>query len=216
MKVVCFDLDDTLFKEIDYLHAAYELISKKMFGEDWKRYYQQMLEWYDSKEDVFQNVCNITSGWNKDRLLDIYRYDVSVLTLSLEVESVLNNLKNQGARLGLITDGRSITQRNKIYALGLDKYVENEDIVISEEFGSEKPSLRNFEYFMKRYPIAEGFVYIGDNPKKDFIAPNKLHWESVCLLDDGRNIHKQEFEISEIDGCPQYKITELSELIDLI
>lgn len=47
---------------------------------------------------------------------------------------------------------------------------------------------------MNRYPDCHGFTYVGDNLKKDFIAPNALGWLTVCLKDDGRNIHKQEVE----------------------
>ena len=100
-------------------------------------------------------------------------------------------LKNQGVRIGLITDGCSVQQRNKIEALGLRRWIEEEDIIISEEFGSGKPALANFEYFMKRYPECHDFTYVGDNLKKDFIAPNALGWQTVCLKDDGRNIHRQ-------------------------
>ena len=35
---------------------------------------------------------------------------------------------------------------------------------------------------------------MGDNLKKDFLTPNRLGWQTVCLRDDGRNIHKQDGE----------------------
>lgn len=194
MKVICFDLDDTLYKEIDYLSAAYQVISKAVFGDEWDVYYAQMLKWYEAGEDVFQNACDLVPGLEKASLLQMYRCDVHELTLPAEVEEVLSSLQSGGARLGIITDGRSVTQRNKIEALGLKKYFADEDIIISEEFGSEKPSPANYEYFMRLYPDASGFMYVGDNLKKDFIAPNALGWETVCLLDDGRNIHKQDFD----------------------
>lgn len=213
MKVICFDLDDTLHKEINYLKAAYRLIAKEVFGDEWEDYYHQMLSWYEAKEDVFQKVVDISpKDVEKAGLLNMYRYDVHQLCLPIEVDEVLTALKASGIKLGLITDGRSLTQRNKIKALGLDKYFDEEDIIISGEFGSEKPALTNYEYFMKRYPDAE-YTYVGDNPKKDFVGANALGWDTVCLLDDGRNIHKQEFEKYGEEYQPKIKIAALTELM---
>ena len=59
------------------------------------------------------------------------------------------HLRRKNIRLGIISDGRSRTQRNKLRALGLDWI---EDVVISEEFGSEKPCEANYLYFEKKYP----------------------------------------------------------------
>lgn len=212
-KVICFDLDDTLHKEINYLHAAYRLIAKAVFGEEWEIHYRQMLQWYEAKEDVFQKICDMVPSVKKAGLLNMYRYDVHELMLPIEVDEVLLALKASGAKFGLITDGRSLTQRNKIQALGLGKYFADEDIVISEEFGSEKPSLANYEYFMQRYSEATEFVYVGDNPKKDFVGANALGWTTVCLLDDGRNIHKQDFFLIPAEALPKRKIKSLKELI---
>jgi putative hydrolase of the HAD superfamily len=47
----------------------------------------------------------------------------------------LKQLKANGYKLGLITDGRSISKRKKIKALNIEKYFEY--ILISEEFGTE-------------------------------------------------------------------------------
>lgn len=83
--------------------------------------------------------------------LDIYRNFKPTWQLLPEVSDLLNRLKEDGCILGLISDGRSVQQRNKFNALGLNRWINNNDVVISEEFGSEKPSLANYEYFMKRY-----------------------------------------------------------------
>ena len=214
--VLCFDLDDTLYKEINYLKAAYKIIAKEAFGEQMEIYYNQMLSWYYSKEDVFQRVVEISpQNINKDDLLDIYRYGVHNLSLPIEIHSVLDELKERKCNLGLITDGRSLTQRNKISALGLFDYFKEENIVISEEFGSEKPSLSNYKYFMNRYPNYL-FYYVGDNPKKDYVGANQLGWETICLIDDGSNIHKQEFDSLDSSYQPKYKIHKFPELLNII
>ena len=109
----------------------------------------------------------------------------------------------------IITDGRSISQNNKIKALGLSHLAQN--IIISEETGFEKPHVNNFKIIEKVYPDKK-FLYIADNTSKDFLAPNTLKWDTVCLLDNGQNIHKQNFDL-QTKYLPKIKINHLKELI---
>lgn len=224
MKVICFDLDDTLYKEVDYLNSAYREIAKHAV-EQCKNYaeckdtlivnaHQSMLRAYHEGKNAFEEL-NELLGLHvsiKD-YLTIYREHQPDISLSKDVVQTLDALHEQGKRIGLITDGRSLQQRNKIAALGLYRWMKEEDIIISEEFGSEKPALENYTYFMKRYPECQDFTYVGDNLKKDFIAPNSLGWDTVCLKDDGRNVHKQEFETTPFESLPKRFITKLSELL---
>jgi hypothetical protein len=39
--------------------------------------------------------------------------------------------------------------------------------IISEEFGSEKPCVKNYEVVMNKFPERKIFIYVGDNPAKD-------------------------------------------------
>ena len=210
-KVVCFDLDDTLYKEIDFVESGFRLIAELENRSD---LLPKMMGWRVSGEDVFSNFNKaIGKETSKSEYLKIYRYHIPKITLSEGVEEILNELKRRAVILGIITDGRSETQRNKIKALGLERWFDNDNIIISEEFGSEKTDERNFVVFMNRYPGAD-FLYIGDNPKKDFIVPNRLGWKTVVLEDDGRNIHKQEAVPKEY--LPQTGINVFEQLLGLL
>ena len=146
--------------------------------------------------------------------LQLYQNHRPQIRLPEDVKETLSTLKSAGYKLALISDGRSLQQRNKIHALDLTRWFDTEDIIISEEFGSEKPSPKNYEYFMNRYPGTQ-YTYVGDNPQKDFLAPNHLGWETICLLDNGCNIHKQDFTLPEI-YLPKKKIKGLSEICKII
>lgn len=223
-KVIVFDLDDTLSKEIDYLESAYKEIANYAVqkcvecagpvDELAVKAYDAMLVAHHKGENVFE-ALNAYLGLSTPVkvYLNVYRNHKPTLRLKDDARACLDQLKAKGCVIGIISDGRSVQQRHKTEALGLDAWVQVEDYVISEEFGSEKPSLANYEYFMKRYPDAEGFVYVGDNLKKDFIAPNALGWETICLKDDGRNIHKQDFEAASGDALPKRVISLLSEMV---
>ena len=222
MKVVCFDLDDTLYKEIDFLKSAFKEIVEygvKCSGRQDLRaddLYDGMLGKYFSKEDAFDYlITSVGTHLDKATLLSLYRNHVPQITLSEGAIELLTEIKGKGYDIGIITDGRSVQQRNKIKALGLDKIISEGNIIISEEFGSEKPSSQNYSYFVDRYSNAAEYIYIGDNIKKDFIAPNTLGWKTVCLKDDGRNIHKQQFDKSQ-EYMPQIVVSSLRDLIDLL
>jgi putative hydrolase of the HAD superfamily len=55
---------------------------------------------------------------------------------------------------------------------------------------------------------------VADNVSKDFIAPNIMGWQTICLIDNGKNIHKQQFEISAYFTL--FKIQNLVEIVNLI
>lgn len=211
MKVVCFDLDDTLYKEIDFVESAYREIAVSEKRPD---LLSKMMGWQKNGDNVFLQFNKVIG---KETLiseyLKLYRSHYPTISLSAGVEDTLNELKLRGITFGLITDGRSISQRNKIKALGLERWFDNENIIISEETNFEKTEEPNFRYFVKMYQGAE-FTYVGDNPKKDFIVPNRLGWKTVMLKDDGRNIHKQ--EAVPVENLPQITITGIEEILDFI
>jgi putative hydrolase of the HAD superfamily len=206
-KVVCFDLDDTLYKEIDYLTSAYGEIAASVGHPE---LVPQMVKWYRTGENVFQKLNQfLCIDTPIETFLKIYREHYPTITLSDGVEKTLNELRQRGVVLGLITDGRSVGQRNKIKALELNRWFDDENIIISEEFGSEKTDEKNFKYFEQKYP-EHSFVYVGDNPKKDFIVPNLLGWQTIMLKDDGRNIHLQ--EAVPMENLPQVIITNYEDI----
>ena len=211
-EVIVFDLDDTLCKELDFLRSAFREIAEKLAGgQGAGTLFSEMLAMRSRGENVFKNL-SARFGVPVATLLERYRAHVPEMTLAADVRATLETLRERGATLGLITDGRALTQRNKIRALGLDAFFAPENIVISEEFGSEKPCARNYEFFMKKFPNAD-FCYVGDNPAKDFVAPNALGWRTVCLLDNGGNVHPQNFAAVPENFLPQKKIKNLNEIL---
>ena len=223
-KVVCFDLDDTLYKEIDFLKSGYrkvaELVEKRDGIDAWTAY-DQMMVWYLRGENAFANL-NEKYGINNpiEDYLNVYRYHHPSLTLPQDVKGVLTTLKEAGCELGVITDGREITQKQKIEALGLSEWICPDLVMINEDKKYFKPNHWSFDRMMlqcyEKYPNRDlAFYYVGDNPEKDFLAPNELGWTTVCLLDDGRNIHKQDFDVA-VEYLSQLKIMDIKELFEII
>lgn len=190
-----FDLDDTLYPEISFLHSGFRAIANYLYPLLRKDIFQEMLDLYDKGENVFvfiiENYISIPNEITKDTLLNIYRNHFPNLKLEKNVFNFLQQLQQFQIPMGLITDGRSITQRNKIEALGIRHFFS--DIIISEEFGSEKPHPNNYLYFTNKYHGCD-FHFFGDNTTKDFIVPAQFDWKSFCLEGCKVNIHKQNLD----------------------
>lgn len=204
-KIYVFDLDDTLYSERDFEKSGIEFV------------YHNLSIKHISLETILNNRDNwielMINGSNKQIsmqiVLDMYRSHFPAIQLYNDAKVFLEKLLSQGIEMSLITDGRSITQRNKLRALGIESFFKN--VVISEEVNSEKPSEYNFRMVMYN-KIAKNYIYIADNPKKDFITPNKLGWTTICLLDRGQNVHKQDFNISR-EYLPLFSINSFEEII---
>ncbi len=210
-KIIILDLDDTLYKEIDFLRSAFQEIAFYIGIPDT---YGRMLRYWQQGENVFERIIvdyNLNMSINE--LLRVYREHKPDITLDVETVKTLDKL-SKSCILGIITDGRSLTQRNKVVALGLDEYISGENILVSEETGFEKPSQVPYQIIMNKFPHCT-YWYVGDNPTKDFLAPNQLGWNTICLLDDGRNIHKQTFSLDS-QFLPKFRIRKLTEVLDFV
>ncbi|MBM1106755.1 HAD family hydrolase [Aurantibacter crassamenti] len=183
--VIVFDLDDTLYNEIDYLRSAYIEIAKKVDAQNWRELFVQMFSLYRNKENVFDFL---TSSYpiSKEDLILSYREHYPNINLFPGVLAFIEAIKAKDGKIAIITDGRELTQTSKIKALGLTSLIDA--IVISEVIGSEKPADRNFTTIEKKFPGCQ-YYYIADNLKKDFISPKKLGWQTIGLIDKGLNIH---------------------------
>ena len=229
MKVVCFDLDDTLCKEIDFLKSAYkEIASNAVLKCVNLSVPIQVLEnnAFDVMMEAYQKGDNAFEALNKSlglatpvsELLKMYREHIPCITLSEDVRHTLDKLKSQGVLMGIVSDGREQTQWSKVRVLGLTKWMDESCIIINSSPENFKPNPSGYERFETaiREIVNEGtilFTYVGDNLKKDFIYPKQLGWKTVCLKDNGRNIHKQDFDTTPIEALPDRVIENIGDLI---
>lgn len=209
--VIVFDLDDTLYNELDYLKSAYKSISKHLEPENWSSLYSKMFSLYRSKINVFEFLAESYKTDIK-LLVDMYRDHQPDIQLFDGVKDVFEAIKSKNGKIGIITDGRSITQRAKLKSLRILSYIDK--IIISEEIGSEKPNTANFKAIENALPGTE-YYYIADNLKKDFIAPNALGWKSVALIDNGKNIHFESHNFMTHQNLPQAFIKDFKDFIIL-
>ena len=216
-----FDLDDTLFKERDFVTSSFRVIAREADRRGIISYEKALailcagrdggMAFSSLAEEVAARApgCGLTEEW----MVNTYRTHTPYITLDEASYWVLAALGVGGETLGLITDGRSNTQRAKIKALGLERFIEPRNILVSGETGFDKTHREPFDMIMMRNPAERRYVYVGDNSAKDFIWPNKLGWLTVQLDDaDGVNIHPQSSD-RPAAFLPERHIGSLSQLL---
>ncbi len=219
--IVAFDLDDTLFCEADFLHSAYRHISSRLSDKYPALTYNDCLDVMMSADNAFNALFEhierhgISVEEDIAWCIDTYRTHYPDISLYDDAEKTIEKLQQSGIGTAIITDGRINTQTNKISALGLNIFITNNNIIISEAIGFNKEHHQPFTLLMRQNPEIKNFYYIGDNTSKDFYWPNKLGWSTICLRDNGRNIHPQDFNCPT-DYHPNYIINNLSEIINII
>lgn len=104
-------------------------------------------------------------------LLWVYRLHFPNIRLQPGVLNLLVTLEKMKLDVVVLSDGRSSSQRLKLRAVGLQHL----PCYLSEEWDSSKPDPLRFQAIVDRWPHRR-YVYVGDNPSKDFHAPAQLGW----------------------------------------
>jgi putative hydrolase of the HAD superfamily len=211
-----FDLDDTLYNEVDYARSALAFAGGLIEASF------QLENAASSLLETFDNGQHDAIGalWKTHALPPAARSDVIAAmrghqpTIDLPPDSVeaLTGLETQGIKWSLLTDGRSLTQRLKIEALRLTNY---SGVYISEEREVRKPELKAYSQIADDQPDACKFWYIADNPAKDFVVPNALGWNTIMVRDRGQNIHPQNLNVPEPFRA-KVEISCLAEILSLV
>ena len=174
-----FDLDDTLYEELLFVKSGFlavAIFGEEQFGLAIKDSYSFMLDILRQKGrgSVFDNWLKASGCYNKERVrmcINIYRQHNPDIVLYESAKKLLNDLESES--LYLVTDGHKMVQANKVEALGISNYFKH--VYLTHRYGIKyaKPSLHCFKLIKRREQCAwEDLVYVGDNPKKDFVNLN--------------------------------------------
>lgn len=184
LKAIVFDLDDTLYAEKEYVRSGYKAIAnilpqvKQMEEKLWQAFEQKK-----AAIDVVLITEGIYTEELKQKCLSVYRSHRPDIHFYDGAEELLCQLRANGYKLGVITDGRPEGQWAKIKALGLDNLVDH--IIVTDELGGveyRKPNKMAFEMMQKLFDVPfEEICYVGDNIQKDFLAPEMLGMKSILF-----------------------------------
>lgn len=190
MKPLCvvFDLDDTLYLERDYVWSGFSKLApwaKATLGisdfhlKAWALFLQ------GARGHIFNQVL-VAAGVRPDQstvraMVDMYREHVPDIQLTIDAAKCLREIGSQ-AHVALISDGPEQSQRNKVKALGIEERFEKIVLTASLGFGHAKPHVNSFLDVQKHFgKKGEEYIYVADNPTKDFVGPRSLGWKTVRI-----------------------------------
>ncbi|QNI57192.1 HAD hydrolase/ IA/ variant 1 family protein [Synechococcus sp. BIOS-U3-1] len=209
--VVVFDLDDTLISELEYQRSGISAVEKVIFsiyGIPFDGRIQSASE--RGVEDVWGWACEqLNLPFEvKTSFLWLYRLHRPAIQLASGIRDTLDVLSDLNANLAILSDGRSVTQRLKLAAVGLGSI----PLFVSEDYQCEKPSPERFVAIEKRWPDCR-YVYVADNPVKDFLAPNERGWLTLGSNWVKTRVHQIDPSFLGVDYQPSYWLSEPIEVI---
>lgn len=218
IRAVVFDLDDTLYPEISYAEDGFRkaaAVLESLYGV--KNAYQKIRTLFDEdRQGVFDRLCSSESLPEKavEDAVDTYRNNQpEKLEFYPKTKDVLQYLRQNGFKTGIITDGRPFSQRAKIRALGAEAYFDA--IIVTDEIGREyrKPHPRAFEEMARKLNVrTEEMMYVGDNPQKDFAVKEYLPLKTVQIRTGGLY---QDAEYRN-DIVPDEIVADIREILELV
>jgi putative hydrolase of the HAD superfamily len=113
--VIVFDLDDTLYNEVDFVKSGFKEISKYL---DDEKYYDFMInEFYQNGSGKVFNklIDSFDLDISLEKLIEVYRFHKPKISLDKDSKELLDFAKDYNT--ALISDGHYIMQENKFYAL---------------------------------------------------------------------------------------------------
>jgi putative hydrolase of the HAD superfamily len=204
LRAVLFDVDDTLFPtsvfaerarrsaveamvasglEVD-ADEAYEALEEVVseFTSNYDRHFDQLiLRLGDRLREGVHKAIVIASG--------VQAYHASKRHLDPFPDAVraLDILKESDLIRGVVSNGLTVKQAEKLVRLGLSDAFSPDAIFISEEIGVAKPHPRIFVVACEHLGIEPGeAIYVGDSPVKDVDAAHEAGLITCLRRGDGK------------------------------
>jgi putative hydrolase of the HAD superfamily len=213
---VVFDLDDTLYLEVEFVRSGFDAVDAWLSrelrlngfaAEAWRLFGD------GRRGDIFDaalQTLGAPAGAGLIRkLVKVYRGHTPAIELAPDAVRIFAR-RADFYGFAILTDGCEDAQRRKIDVLGLVSCCDL--IVPTDQWGRDywKPHPRGFaavqEYFSAP---SSSLAYIADNPAKDFLAPKALGWKTIRIRREGGLHSRVEAELTH---DADLGITDLDEM----
>lgn len=222
IKAIVFDLDDTLISELDYIKSGYNFLSKYLSEKlniDQTTIYRTIFDLFDeSRLNVFNRLFDKFeinySEKDIQELVFLYRNHIPKIAFYEDVFPCVRKLSEEGIKTGIITDGYTVAQRNKLDVIKAKSYFN--EIIVTDELGREywKPHPKAFELIKEKLNVEyDEMIYVGDNPEKDFYISHLLPIRTVRLIRPNGMYVQSNYLHNKKENVRIESLTDLVELI---
>lgn len=194
-----FDVDDTLYEQIAPFESAY----KSLFDIDidmeqfylLSRYYSDVKFEASRNDEMTMDEYHIYRIQKAAKDLGVFLTDEQALNMQKEYKknqqklqmsnitiSILELAKENNVKLGIITNGPSEHQWSKVKVLGVEKWVDKENIIVSGDYRINKPDVRIFEIMKEKLKLPNhSLYYIGDSLENDIVGATNAGWKAIWI-----------------------------------
>ncbi|MDH5268271.1 MAG: TIGR02253 family HAD-type hydrolase [Candidatus Bathyarchaeota archaeon] len=226
MKIRCvlFDIDDTLYDasfqmstaRLNAIKAmiesglptnieiAYRVLEEivKEFGPHHNRHYDKLLE----RLGLAWNPRVIAAG-----VIAYRETSPAYLKPYSDTIPVLLKLRQSGYQLGIVSEGRSVKQWQKLIQLGIQHLFHR--VVISEDIKEDAVTPEMFKLVLKDLDVLpEETLFVGNQLDTDILCANRAGVVSVRMR---KGEHRVE-EPKSPEMTPKYEINKLSEIFEVL
>ena len=196
IKAVIFDFDGTVSNRQNNAYSVFDGYFRQYFSDLSEFEYEAVLQ------DMMLYDCNgsISVGL---RLIPFMRKygdhlpedfaDVFVpfyfnsmfltTTLKPETREVLETLKKEGYKLGLLSNGDRFSQHNKVIQVGVEELFD--EVIISGDYGIDKPDRRIFDIMTEKLGVKnEECMMVGDVFSTDILGAHNAGILPVWIVTD--------------------------------
>ncbi len=211
---VVFDVDDTLCLERNYAISGFRAVGN--WAARWlgaPDFGERCIDLFETghRGDTFNSALEsvglkpcpeLIAG-----LVTIYRSHVPEIAMEEDAGVAVAEIVKRWP-IAVITDGPVTSQTLKCDALGLPAFAR--PVIATGIYGPEchKPQPAAFQR-VEREVQAKQYLYVADNPLKDFQAPRSLGWKCVRIRRSaGLHFHREngvvqpDFEFADCSGLP--------------
>ena len=201
MRGIVFDIDDTLYCRQDMLVHAAEIVLHRDIPS-----WQEFIKIFYEKSDV--NMAGLESGEVSTHDINGWRYNETFRTLGfpyneedggmaadtyLELQShmfisdglakVLDAIASDpDIKLAILTAGESKHQWHKVDMLGLDRWFDRRNIVVTGDTPYTKPDVELFRMMEDKLDLKPSDLWmIGDSYKHDITGAINAGWHSLWI-----------------------------------
>lgn len=194
-----FDVDDTLYEQIVPFENAYNSLFDMDI--DMEKFYLLSRYYSDVKFEVSRNGEMTMDEYHIYRIqeaakdLGVFLTDEQALNMQKEYKmnqqklqmsnvtiNILKLARKNNVKLGIITNGPSAHQWSKIKALGVERWIDKENIIVSGDYSINKPDVRIFEIMQEKLQLPiDSLYYIGDLLENDIVGANNAGWKAIWI-----------------------------------
>lgn len=221
IKAVFFDIDDTLYDTSGFAKLARKAALQAMIDAglplSQQEAYLLLRKIIKEKGSNYDRHFNILTkrvmGEEKPLLIALgmityHNVKFALLRLFPDTMSTLIYLKKRDYQMGVISNGLTIKQWEKLIRLGLHHFFN--EVVTSQEAGSEKPDSEIFQLALERMGCkAEESIMVGNKFSEDILGATKSGMSAILVNSELTEVEK---EIIEREGLKVDVIQDISQV----